>query len=232
MKVLRYIAVSSLLAILPLSVSAWDIKDLLGKAGESLSNGQSAVTDIIDGVLSKSELEVKELAGTWTVTGSAVSFQSENFLQQAGGTAASSVVEKKLNPYYKKYGLTGGTLTIDKDGEFTLKIKKITLSGTVEKQKSSGKNSKEQAKGNFIFNFNSGGLMNLGAVNTFVSKSPGGMDVMFDASKLQQIISGVASVSNMQLAQSVSAMLNSYDGICIGFKLTQSGKGVTAKSKK
>lgn len=215
----RNLSIACLLLLLPATSYAWDLRDLLSKAGEGLTDGKSTVTDILDGVFSKSDLDVKDLVGTWTVKGSAVTFRSENFLQQAGGTAAASVVEKKLDPYYSKYGLTGASLTINKDGTFSLKMKKFTLTGTVTRQKDS-----KTAGANFLFNFSKLGLTSIGEVDAFVSKSLTGMDIMFDASKLQTIMNAVASFSKMQTAQTLSTLLNSYDGICIGFKLTPASK--------
>lgn len=220
MNTVRNLLIACLFVFLPGYAHAWDLRDLLNKAGEGLAGGKNTVTDIIDGVFSKTDLEVKDLAGTWSVQGSAVTFKSENFLQQAGGTAASAVVEKKLDPYYKKYGLTGASLTINEDGTFSLQLKKFAISGTVVKQEASTSKKSSGIEGNFVFNFNKLGLTNIGEVNAFVSKSPTGMDIMFDATKLQTIMNAVASISKMQMAQTVSSLLNSYDGICIGFKLT------------
>mgnify|MGYP002511909860 FL=1 len=104
------------------SASAFDIKDLLNQAGQALENG--SVTDIIEGVLSTSNLEVKDLAGVWTSTGSAVAFQSEDLLSQAGGVAMASTLESKINPYFTKYGIVGSVITIQTDGSFSMSLKK------------------------------------------------------------------------------------------------------------
>ena len=120
-KSLRTILVGTLMATSCLSASAFDINDLLNQLSKGIENG--TVTDIIEGVLSKSNLEVRDLAGEWTVAGSAISFKSEDFLSQAGGTAIASTIESKLNPYFTRYKLTGGVFTIQTDGTFTLKVK-------------------------------------------------------------------------------------------------------------
>lgn len=203
---------------------AWDIRDMLNKAGETVSGIKGsdisdAVGGMVDGLFSKKDLEVKDLAGKWTVAGSAVSFRSDNFLQQAGGSAAAAVVESKLDPYYKQYGLTGSVLTISADGTFTLQMKRFKLSGTVTRQET--KKGKTSQGGNFYFNFNKSGVSTLGKVDTYVSKGVNGLDVMFDASKLQAILTSIASFSKIKMAQAASDLLNQYDGICIGFKLVK-----------
>ena len=70
--------------------SSPDLKDILGAGGGALGN-------IVEGVFTKSDLTVADLEGEWTSTGSAVTFQSDNFLKKAGGTAAAGAVESKLD---------------------------------------------------------------------------------------------------------------------------------------
>ena len=194
------------------SASAFDIKDLLNQAGQALENGN--VTDIIEGVLSTSNLEVKDLAGVWTSTGSAVAFQSEDLLSQAGGVAMASTLESKINPYFTKYGIVGSVITIQTDGSFSMSLKKTTLKGKIVK----GENNK------FILSFEAFGKNNLGNVNLYIQKTSTSMDLMFDASKLKTILSSIASLSKKGLGNSLNTFLNSYNGICIGFKMSKTGK--------
>lgn len=194
------------------SASAFDIKDLLNQAGQALENG--SVTDIIEGVLSTSNLEVKDLAGVWTSTGSAVAFQSEDLLSQAGGVAMASTLESKINPYFTKYGIVGSVITIQTDGSFSMSLKKTTLKGKIVK----GENNK------FILSFEAFGKNNLGNVNLYIQKTSTSMDLMFDASKLKTILASIASLSKKGLGNSLNSLLNSYNGICIGFKMSKTGK--------
>lgn len=194
------------------SASAFDIKDLLNQAGQALENGN--VTDIIEGVLSTSNLEVKDLAGVWTSTGSAVAFQSEDLLSQAGGVAMASTLESKINPYFTKYGIVGSVITIQTDGSFSMLLKKTTLKGKIVK----GENNK------FILSFEAFGKNNLGNVNLYIQKTSTSMDLMFDASKLKTILASIASLSKKGLGNSLNSLLNSYNGICIGFKMSKTGK--------
>lgn len=185
---------------------ALDIKDLLsGSTGETIGN-------IIEGVFTKSDLDVKDLAGTWQSTGSAVTFKSENFLQKAGGIAGAAAIESKLDPYFEKYGLIGSTLEVAEDGTFSLKVKKLTLKGTITK-----------GDGVFEFNFQAFGKVGLGKMTAYVEKSPSSLNVMFDASKLKTLVSTIATFSGMQLAKTASSILDSYDGACIGFKMKSIG---------
>lgn len=181
--------------------AAFDLKSLLGSAG-------GTVTNVVEGLLTKSDVSINEMAGNWEATGPAVTFQSENYLKKAGGAAVAGTIEDKLEPYYDKYGLTGATMDIDKDGKFTLKVKGISLKGTITKRED----------GNFDFSFTPFGSFKLGTIEAFVEKPLSGLNIMFNASKLKNLLSAVAGLTNNTLANTASSLLDSYDGMLIGFK--------------
>lgn len=183
------------------SVHAFNLQDLFGSAG-------SAVSGVVEGLFTKENIEVSEMAGTWTATGSAVTFQSENALKKAGGSAIAGTIESKLDPYYQQYGLIGSTITIDKDGNFELKVKSMGIKGQITKN----------SDGTFNFTFTPFGSIKLGSVKTFVQKTPSGLDIMFDAKKLKNILSAVAGFTGNSLAKTASSLLDSYEGLCVGFK--------------
>ncbi len=214
MKKITILCLPALLALFPAPASAFDIKDLLGgNTGETIGN-------LIEGVFTKSDLEVKDLAGTWEATGSAVTFKSENFLQKAGGMAGAAAIESQLNPYFEKYGLTGAVMEIAEDGTFSLKVKKLTLSGTIEK-----------GDGVFEFNFKAFGAMKIGKLTAYVEKSPSALNVMFDASKLKNLISTIANLTGMKMAKAASSILDSYDGACVGFKMKSIGAAPASEAQ-
>lgn len=192
------------------AAEAGDIKDLLGKLGGNGSSTTETIGNLLEGVFSSSNISVQDMQGNWQATGPAVAFQGDNFLKQAGGKAAGAALETKLKPYYTKYGLTGATLAIDEEGNFELKIKKLTLKGTVKET---------SEKGVFEFQFAVAGKINLGKVKTYVQKTSGTMDIMFDATKLISIVDAVAKYSNISMAKTLSSLLSSYDGLCVGFAL-------------
>lgn len=203
------------------SASSPDITDILGNAGSILNGAGGALGNVLEGVFTKTDLTVADIAGEWTSTGSAVSFQSDNFLKKAGGSAAAGAVESKLNDYYKKFGLTGAVLDVQQDGTFTLTIKKLPIHGTLE----------VKSKGIFTFKFNAGGLISLGSMDAYVEKTPSGINVMFDADKIKKIMTLAATVSGNKMVSTADQLLKQYDGICIGFKMTgQSTNSATGNS--
>lgn len=183
------------------SAHAFDLKSILGGKGGDVISG------VVGGIFTQSDISVSQMEGTWTSTGPAVAFQSDNFLKKAGGNAAASTIESTLDPYFKQYGLTGSTLTIDKDGNFTLKVKGISLKGKVSKR----------SDGNFDFAFTPFGDFKIGSIKAYVEKPIDGLDVMFDASKLKSLLSTVASITGNSLATTAGNLLGSYDGLCVGF---------------
>lgn len=194
-------AIAACALLLPAQAGAIDLKDLLGKAGD-------AVTGLVEGVLTKTDITIADMEGTWTATGSAVTFKSDNALKNAGGAAMAGTIEGQLNPYYEKYGLTGSQLTVTADGNFTLSVKGIKLKGTVSKN----------SDGTFEFAFTPFGSFRMGSMTAYVQKPIGSLEVMFDATKLKTLISAVARLSGNSLAGTVSDILDNYEGLCVGFK--------------
>lgn len=208
MKILRSILIAALLLGSQQAVMAQSLGDLL----KSVTGGGSAsdiLSNVIEGVFTKTNLTLADLVGEYKSEGPAVTFKSENFLQKAGGIAGAATIESKLNPYYEKYGLNGMTLTIDKDANFTMKIKAISLSGDI---------TKNEADGTFEFNFKVKGFK-LGKFTAYVEKSGSTLKLMFDATKLKSFISTVASFTGNSLAKTAGSILDSYEGMCIGFKM-------------
>ena len=200
-------ALAAALMVCSIPANAFKLSDLLaGLSGNT-------VTDFIEGVFSTSDITVADMAGEWTVDGSAVAFQSENFLKKAGGVAAATAAKEKLDPYFKKYGLTGGVFTIETDGTFSYQMKRMTVHGTIVKEKD----------GNFTFHFTALGALNIGSMTAYVQKTSQSLDIMFDATQLKSIMDIAAKFTGSKLASAAVSILNSYDGMCVGFRTHRTG---------
>lgn len=213
MKYIKVIAAALLMASAASAQAAPDIKDIFKGAGGAIGN-------IVEGVFSKSDLTVEDIAGEWTADGSAVSFKSDNMLKKAGGMAAAGAVESQLNEYYKKYGLNNLVFTVNGDGTFSLGFKKVVLKGTIAVKE----------KGIFTLSFKAFGNMGLGSMDAYVTKTGSNLDLMFDADKIKSILSLAASISGSKLVSTADTLLKQYDGICMGFKMKQTGKPATSTS--
>ena len=194
MKFLKTILLSALLMVPTVYGCAQNLGDILGS--------------VVEGVFTKSNLTLADLVGEYKSEGPAVTFKSDNLLQKAGGLAGAGAIESKLNPYYEQYGLNNMTLTIDEEANFTMKIKSISIKGTVTKNDD----------GTFNFNFNVAGFT-LGSFTAYIEKSGSTMKLMFDATKLKNFISVVAKFTGNSMATALGSILDSYDGACIGFRM-------------
>ena len=72
------------------------------------------------------------MVGAWTFTGAALEFESDNLLQKAGGSVAATAVEKKLDGFLEKAGITAGEMSFSfaADSTFQTTIRGKELKGT------------------------------------------------------------------------------------------------------
>lgn len=189
--------------------NAFDLKDIFGDKG-----GSSVIGNLIEGVFMKSDLSTKDLFGVWTTDQPAVAFKSDDLLKKAGGIAAASAIESKIAPYFEQYGLTGATLTVNTDSTFTLKSKKLNLNGSI----------RQQTDGNFIFTIKALGKITIGEIPAYIQKTSKSMDVMFDSSKLKTLLNTLSKFLNMKSVSTVTSLLDSYDGLYIGFGMNKTGE--------
>lgn len=180
-----------------------------GSKGGSLSD---IIGGVVGGLLTTDKVDTDKMVGTWSYSSPAVCFKSENFLQKAGGSAIAATLEGKLAPYYKTAGLNKLVLTINEDKSFVMQSGKITVRGTVE----------ADGEGEVYFNFKALGTIPAGKMKAYITMTAGKqMSLMFDVTKLVSIIKMVGSVSGSTAIKGVSSILDSYDGICAGFKLNK-----------
>lgn len=195
-----------------------DITDLLKGLGSGSSESSSGVLSglgsVLNGVLSTSKISISDVVGSWKYVEPAVEFKSENLLKKAGGSAAAATITDKIKPYYEKAGITNLEFIVKEDGSFTLGVGKIKMSGTLQASDTDGA---------FIFNFKAVGSLSLGKITGYLSKNISGqLTLTFDASKLISLVNGIAKLSANSTLQTVSSLLNSYDGLTVGFVLKKS----------
>ena len=176
----------------------------------SSTSGSSALGSILGGMLQTDDLDVADIAGKWTATGPAIQFKSDNLLQQAGGAAAATAIEEKVRPYYDKLGLDGMTLEITSDGNVTATLKSgKSFSGTIKK---------DENKGEMVISFSK---LSIGNITVEVSKSVSTLNLMADVSKLKSLLTAVAEKLNISQLSTITDLLENYDGIYAGLKLSK-----------
>lgn len=174
---------------------AQSLKDLFNK--ENIEKVVSAVTGQSN----------TDMTGTWLFTGSAIQFESDNLLQQAGGAVAASTAEKKLNEQLAKVGITPGQMefTFNADSTFTARIAKKTTSGSYTYDADSKKVSLAFSR-----------LINLNATLACTSSK---MDMLFESDKLLKLIAFLSSKSSSTTLKTIGSLASSYDGMMLGFSL-------------
>lgn len=157
--------------------------------------------------------------GEWKYTGPAVTFKSDNALQNLGGAAAGTALESKLKTYYDKAGLQNMTFTAGADSTFVMKIKKASLKGTIEYGE----------KGECTLHLSGIGKIAGGKFNARWQVVGNSLALTFDVSKLIDLVSKIAAVSGKTSLKSMAKILESYDGAYAGFRFSRTNAAQTSK---
>lgn len=193
MKRIKFFLVAAMLLISASGVQAQSIGDLLTGLGKTLV-GDKATT-------------AASLKGTWTYTGPACEFESDNLLSKAGGSAVSTKIANKITPVLKKYGVQGIVYTFDGKGNYTTKIKKRTIKGTY---------TFDSKKKTITFKPHYGKeyTANVSILNNQ-------MTLVFNADKLMHVLQTISNTAAKQnsTAATINTLMKSYNGMRLGFRL-------------
>lgn len=201
------------------SAKSQDIRSILSGIGKSVGNkdsGSSGLGDVLNvvGALVGGKVEYKDMVGVWSYSSPAISFQSDNVLQKAGGAAASTMLENKIKPYYQRAGLTNLKMEFKSDSTFVATAGKFKAQGKIT----------SLGDGAFVFNFKAFGSVPSGKLNAYAEKSGSNLLLTFDASKLVNLASKIATLSGNSTLKSASSLLNSYEGVNVGFEMKKTGE--------
>ena len=193
MKRIKFFLVAAMLLISASGVQAQSIGDLLTGLGKTLV-GDKATT-------------AASLKGTWTYTGPACEFESDNLLSKAGGSAVSTKIENKITPGLKKYGVQGIVYTFDGNGNYTTKIKKRTIKGTY---------TFDSKKKTITFKPHYGK-----EYTANVSILSNQMTLVFNADKLMHVLQTISNTAAKQnsTAATINTLMKNYNGMRLGFRL-------------
>lgn len=181
--------------LLTINSQAQSLKDLFNK--ENIEKAVNTVTG-------KTSID---MTGTWTYSGSAIEFESDNMLNKAGGAVAAGVAEKKLDEQLSKVGIKSGqmTYTFNADSTFSAKLGTRDLKGTYSYDAST-----KQVKMKFA---------KLLPLNAKVNCTSTSMDLLFNSDKLLKLITTLSGKSNNSTLKTISSLAGSYDGMMLGFSL-------------
>lgn len=183
----------SLLTHIP--ANAQSLKDLFSKEN---------IEKVVGGITGSSPANME---GTWTFIGSAIEFESDNILQQAGGSVASAAAESKLNEQLDKIGIKKGVLSFTFKADSTFNV---TLNG-------------KKIPGSYTYNQDTKQVeLKIGkliGVHAQVKTTQDTMDLLFKSDKLLELITYLSSKSNNTTLQAINTLAGSYDGILLGLSL-------------
>lgn len=170
----------------------------------------SSVVSTVTGVTST----VSDITGTWNYSNVAVTLESDNVLESAAGTLATSQVESKLADVFSKVGITANmfSFTFNSDGTFACTYKTKSFEGTY---------SLDSANSTVTLSYSALNTVNLGSMSANVALSGSTLSLLFEADKLLTFVSKIASISNNSTLSTVSSLISGYDGAMLGFDLTK-----------
>jgi hypothetical protein len=204
----------TLAAVLCLTVSASaqnGLGSILGSlTGSGSNSGGNLITSITDLITGKAGLTTDKIVGTWNYTGSAITFKSStNALSNLAGSAATTAIEKKLDQYLSKVGISKGLFgfTFNEDGTMSVNYGSRTFNGTwkLDAEKS-------------VINMKVKSLINM---KGYVAVQGNQMELQFDTTTMMKLIKSVCSVYNQGTLQTINSLLNQYDQMYSGFKLVK-----------
>lgn len=179
---------------------------------ELLSNG--GVRDVVESVVDQLDVIPKNIEGNWEFAGSAVKFTGDNLLMNAASELAVGTVEDQLDEYLQMVGIGPGlfSYSFNEDGSFSTSFKQAKFPGEYtwsreEKtlQLDYGRN--EKLKGI--------------SLKTNVTVGANTMQLLFNADKFLDFVSRISASAGDSKLGALSSLLEQYDGMQIGFKLTR-----------
>lgn len=174
--------------------------------------GSSLLSSVLGTLINATTTFTQEdLVGTWSYKGADCKFESENFLQQAGGEIAASTIENKANDIFSKIGIKENIfgMTFNADGTFSMNFGSRKIPGTY---KFDEKNLKLTFVGMLGYRQNQVDLTYSGKNN---------ISILFDADKILNIVTSLGSAMNNSTISAINSLLSSYDGMKLGVELSK-----------
>ena len=178
-----------------------------GTTGGAASALGSVLTNLLGG---SSAVTASDLQGTWTYRKADCVFETQNLLLKAGGEMAATKIESQLESQLGKVGITPGacSFTYNSDGTYVATIGQYNLTG------------------NYTLNTKSNTLTmtylaGIGRISPKVVKTGASISLLFEGDKLLSMVQKVGKLSSNSTVNSLSSLINSYDGMLVGMQLSK-----------
>lgn len=186
------------------------LSGIAGKNGKGESSEASSASGLLSGLTSifskDKQASTENIVGTWEYSEPAITFESDNLLTKAGAGIASNKLEEKLQEQLSKIGIDEGafTITFNEDGTFT---------ETFGEKSIKGKWKVEDSKLNLVFG------QKAIPINTQLNGNK--LMIVTDATKILDLIKGIASKSSNSNIQTISTLMKGIDGMNAGLTLVK-----------
>lgn len=178
-----------------------------GTTGGAASALGSVLTNLLGG---SSAVTASDLQGTWTYRKADCVFETQNLLLKAGGEMAAAKIESQLENQLGKVGITPGacSFTFNSDGTYVATIGQYNLTG------------------NYTLNTKSNTLTmtylaGIGRISPKVVKTGASISLLFEGDKLLSMVQKVGKLTSNSTVNSLSSLINSYDGMLVGMQLSK-----------
>lgn len=182
-----------------------------GLLGGGTTTGSSIINGILNNVIGSATFSQADLcAHTWKYSKPGCAFTSENLLAKAGGEIAASKIEEDLSKYYSKFGFSNSNtyFTFKTYGTFAAKIDGKSWNGTYTFDE---KTHAIQLKGLLL------------SASGFATRTANGISLLFEQKKLLTLVKTLSklNLTGSTTMSAVSSIVDSYDGVRIGFEMTK-----------
>ena len=166
------------------------------------TNNINKVVNAVTGKESK-----PKLVGTWTYSGAACEFETDNLLKKAGGSVAATAIEKELNEQCAKVGMTPGKFgfTFNADSTFVNTYGSRKYKGTYSYDATTERVQLKYAR-----------LIGLNANAETVGNK---MELTFKADALLKLLAFFGNKSSSGIIKTAGSLAKEYDGMWLGFEL-------------
>jgi hypothetical protein len=174
--------------------------------GDILQGG--TLGNVIISVIGAQKVTAQDLIGAWNYSGPGCAFTSENLLAKAGGEVAATRIKEKALPYYQQIGITSQNtnITFKQDGTYTATFRGTPMSGKWTYDEASSKVTLQSM---------------LLTINCYAKRNYTGIGLLFESSKLLNILQTMAALSGNQNIQAVGEISKTYDGLRLGFDFSK-----------
>lgn len=160
--------------------------------------------DAIASIIGATKMTQQSLQGSWKYSGPGCAFTSEKLLAKAGGEVVAAQIKQKMLPTYQTLGLssTNTYVQFNSDKTFAASFGGKQFSGTYTFDPSSSK----VVMKSLLFN-----------INCYAKKNTQGIALLFEASKLLNILQTVSALSGNTTLGTIGDLSKNYDGVRLGF---------------